>query len=385
MRLTGRQERATSRVVLEILGALGGLALIVGALRADQAWVDRHFLANFVVSHSAIVRVASAVRITMLVLGGILILFVRPALGRWATRRSTGQVFTSGARFLLAIVLALVSSELVLRSSSWRGSRIGENAVPYRRADPLLGWTAPAAWTTDKLEGGRWINYTFDSAGYRVHRSDQHVDMDRPTVLFSGESIMLGTALTWDESIPAQVAAITGIQSATLATENYSNIQAYLRVKAELPKFRQPVAIVSLFMPALFDRNIDRARPHVDPELVWEPPYRGFRLELLAHLLPVPYRSEATIERGIQTTRAVLRATAMLAQARGAMALTIVPQFSDEDTTERALRQRILDEGELTYMLIELDPNWRVPGDKHPDARGARFIAEAIAAKLVGR
>ena len=75
----------------------------------------------------------------------------------------------------------------------------------------------------------------------------------------------------------------------------------------------------------------------------------------------------------------------MLAQARGATALTIVPQFGDEDTTERALRQRILDEGGLTYVLIELDPNWRVPGDRHPDPRGARFIAEAIAAKLVGR
>jgi hypothetical protein len=357
--------------------------LIVGALRADQAWVDRHFLANFVVSHSAIMRVAAAVRITMFVLGGLLILFVRPGLGRLAARRSTGQIFAAAARFLLAIALAFVSSELVLRSSFWRGSRIEENAVPYRRADPLLGWTAPRASTTDKLEGGRLIKYTFDSAGYRVRRSDEPVDVDRPTVLFTGESIMLGTALTWDESIPAQVAAITGIQSATLATENYSNVQAYLRVKAELPKFRQPVAIVSLFMPALFDRNIDRARPQVNPQLVWEPPDRGLRLELLARLLPVPYRTEATIERGIQTTRAVLRATAMLAQTRGATALTIVPQFGEEDTTERALRQRILDEGELTYLLIELDPNWHVPGDKHPDARGARYIAEAIAAKVV--
>ena len=106
-------------------------------------------------------RVASAVRITMFVLGGVLILFVRPALGRLAARRSTGQVFAAAARFLLAIALALVSSELVLRSSFWRGSRIGENAVPDRRADPLLGWTAPAASTTDKLEGGRLIKYTF--------------------------------------------------------------------------------------------------------------------------------------------------------------------------------------------------------------------------------
>jgi YD repeat-containing protein len=366
------------------LVASGGLALIVAALRADQAWVDRHFLPDFVVSHSAIVRVASAVRITMFVLGGVLILFVRPALARLAARRSTGQIFAGTARFLLAIALALVSSELVLRSSFWRGSRMGENAVPYRRADPLLGWTAPAAWTTAKHEGGRLIRYTFDAAGYRVRRSDEPVDLERPTILFTGESIMLGTGLTWDESIPAQVATITGIQSATLATENYSNVQAYLRVKAELPKFHQPVAIVSLFMPALFDRNIDRARPQVDPELVWEPPDRGFRLELLARLLPVPYRSAATIERGIETTRAVLRATVVLARGRGATALTIVPRFGDEDTTERALRQRILDEGGLTYMLIELDPNWRVPGDKHPDARAARFIAEAIAAKVVG-
>jgi hypothetical protein len=384
LRLTVRHERATSRVVAEILVALGGVALIVAALGADQAWVDRHFLPNFVVSHAAIMRVASAVRITMFVCGGVLILFVRPALGRLAARRSTGQIVAGTARFLLAIALALVSSELVLRSSFWRGSRMGENAVPHRRADPLLGWTAPAASTTDKHEGGRSIRYTFDSAGYRVRRSDEPVDMERPTILFTGESIMLGTGLTWDESIPAQVAAITGIQSATLAAEGYSNVQAYLRVKAELPKFRQPVAIVSLFTPVLFDRNIDRALPHVDPELVWEPPDRGFRLALLARLLPVPYHSEATIERGIETTRAVLRATAVLARARGATALTIVPQFGDEDTTERALRQRILDDGGLTYMLIELDPNWRVPGDKHPDARAARFIAEAIAAKVVG-
>jgi hypothetical protein len=121
----------------------------------------------------------------------------------------------------------------------------------------------------------------------------------------------------------------------------------------------------------------------VDPELVWEPPDRGFRLELLARLLPVPYRSEAAIERGIRTTQAVLRATTMLAQARGATALIIVPQFGEEDTTERALRQRILDQGGLPYMLIELDPKWHVPGDKHPDARGARLIAGAIAAGLV--
>lgn len=384
MRLTLRHERGASRIIAETLVALGGLALILGALGADQAWVDRHFLPNFFVPHAAIMPVVSTVRIIMIVLGGVLVLFIRSALGRLAARRSTGQVFAGTARFLLAIALALVSSELVLRSSFWPPAQKRENAEPLRRADPVLGWTALPARTGRRFEGGRLIEYTFDASGYRVRRMDEPVDVDRPTILFAGESIMLGTALTWDESIPAQVAAITGIQSATLATEGYSNAQAYLRLKAELPKFRQPVAIVSLFMPALFERNIDSARPRVDPELVWEPPDDGFRLELLARW-PIPYHSEATIERGIQTTRTVLRATATLAQAHGAMALTIVPQFSDEEITERALRQRILDEAGLPYMLVELDPNWRVAWDKHPDARGARFIAEAIAAKVVGR
>jgi hypothetical protein len=147
LRLTLRHERGASRIIAETLVALGGLALILGALGADQAWVDRHFLPNFFVPHAAIMPVVSTVRIIMIVLGGVLVLFIRPALGRLAARRSTGQVFAGTARFLLAIALALVSSELVLRSSFWPPAQKRENAEPLRRADPVLGWTVLPART----------------------------------------------------------------------------------------------------------------------------------------------------------------------------------------------------------------------------------------------
>ena len=57
-------------------------------------------------------------------------------------------------------------------------------------------------------------------------------------MLFTGESVMFGKGLTWEESIPAQVGAMLGKQSANLAVDGYGNDQAYLRVQAELPRFR---------------------------------------------------------------------------------------------------------------------------------------------------
>ena len=98
--------------------------------------------------------------------------------------------------------------------------------------------------------------------------------------------------------------------------------------------------------------------------------------------LVAPYRSDETVERGIAVTREVLRATVELAAARGATPLILVPQFGPEDRVEQALRRRILDEPGLPYVLVEIDPAWRVPGDVHPNARAAHAIAAAVAARL---
>ena len=104
------------------------------------------------------------------------------------------------------------------------------------------------------------------------------VDAARPTLLFTGESIIAGFGLPWDQTIPALVGASLGLQSANLAVPDYSNDQSYLRLAAELPRFQKPVAVLTLFMPSLLDRNLLSNRPHLGAGLVWQPPQEQWRL-----------------------------------------------------------------------------------------------------------
>src|SRR5262249_53787912 len=181
----------------------------------------------------------------------------------------------------------------------------------------------------NKSIGWRVIEYAIDPAGYRVSRVDQPVDPEQPTILFTGESVMFGEGLTYAESIPAQVGAMMGVQTVNLAVHGYGNDQAYLRLQTELPHFRRPVAVVSLFMTALFGRNLDQDRPHLGPGLVWLPAEQRPRLSSLAKLL-VPYRADTTVDRGVTVTQQVLRATNELGRAHGATPLLVVLQFGHE-------------------------------------------------------
>jgi hypothetical protein len=154
-----------------------------------------------------------------------------------------------------------------------------------------------------------------------------------------------------------------------------------MKLQMELPRFRRPVAVVSLFMTDLFGRNLDQDRPHLGPGLVWLSPEKRSRLASLAKLL-VPYRTDKTVDRGVTVTRQVFRATNELARAHGATPLLVVLQFGNEDEVETALRRRVLNDAELPYLLVDIDSAWRLPWDRHPNARAAHAIANAIAAQL---
>jgi len=356
---------------------LAGLGLLAWALVADQRWFDAHFLPAFFVSRDAYVRGEWLGRIAAALIGLVLALVVRPRVGRFVARKPA-LVLCTGA----AVVLAFVTSELILRQLHVHAAAeepFGQE--PRRRLDPRLGWTFVPSRAVRHLEGRHEIEYAFDQKGHRVRRLDEPVDPDRPAILFTGESMMVGEGLAWDDSIPAQVGALLGIQSANLAVSAYATDQAYLRLEAELPQFRDPRAVVALFAPALFDRNMDDDRPHLGPGLVWQPPAERWRLLEILRLV-VRYRKEETIERGIAMTRDILRATCELARSRGALPLVVVPQFVPESEEERRLRQRILDGSGLPVERVELDAGWRLPRDGHPDARAARAIATAVAARL---
>ena len=381
----GRSERLAVRRIAELAAAVTGVALLAGAVLADQQWLDRHFLPGFFLSRRVFVAMESAARIAIAALGVVLALWARPRIGRFAARVPGRMLLAGAARITLAVALALGASEFALRVTFRRSSEEqSASQVPFRRRDPRLGWVFVPARTGQAPAGGRMIEYAFDAAGYRVRRAQEQVDPKRPAIVFTGESIMVGQGLNWEETVPAQVEMLTGIQSANVAVHGFATDQAYLRLAAELPRFNRVVAVVSLFSPALFDRNLDDDRPHLGPGLAWLAGKPRWRLVLLADWL-VPYRSEEAIERGIEATRMVLRATVDLARARGAVPLIVVPHFAPEQPAEPMLRRRILDEPGLPYVWVDLDPSWRVPGDLHPDARAARAIAAAIAARLEAR
>jgi len=378
-RTHSRSESTTARAIAEIAVSFVGIALLAGVFLANQRWLDRHFLPSWFLPHSWYVAIESSVRL-LLAAAGITLAFARRRVGSLVAS-SPGTVVAS----MVAGVLALGVGELALRRIHLRAAEwLIPNEEPQRRRDPRLGWTFVPARKGYSTVGGRVIEYAFDPAGYRVHSVGEPVDPERPTIVFAGESVMFGEGLTWDESVPAQVGAMMRIQSANLAVHGFGTDQAYLRLAAELPRFRRPVAVVSLFMTALFGRNLDDDRPHLGPGLVWLPAEQHGRLSSLATLL-VPYRTDDTIERGVTMTREALAATVNLARARGAAALIVVPHFGVEAPAERRLRQRILDDSALPYVWIPIDEAWRLPWDRHPNAHAAQAIAMAIAARLQTR
>jgi hypothetical protein len=351
--------------------------LVACAVLANQRWLDRHFLPSWFLPHRWYELIESSIRLVMAIAGALLALLMRRRVGRLI---ASMPAHVTGS--MLAAVLALGASELVLRrvhlpAAEW----LAREEEPRRRADPRLGWTFVPSRSGHSTVGGRIIEYAIDPAGYRVRRLDEPVNPDRPSMLFAGESVMFGEGLTWEESVPAQVGALMNVQSVNLAVHGFGTDQAYLRLATELPAFRRPTAVIVLFMTALFGRNLDDDRPHLGPGLVWFPAEQHGRLASLGKLL-VPYRADDTVERGLAMTRDVLRAAVGLARARAAKPLIVVPHFGVEEAAERNLRQRILDEPGLPYLWVQIDEAWRLPWDRHPNARAARAIAVAIAARL---
>jgi hypothetical protein len=313
---------------------------------------------------------------------GLTLLLLRPAAGRMAARATPAGLAAGAASAILALALAAGVSELALRAIFPRAAEEAPAAAePLRRHDAMLGWTFVPPRVAHDASPGHPTDYAFDARGYRVPSLAQPVDPARPTILFTGESIITGFGLPWAQTIPARVGAVLGTQTANMAVFGYADDQAQMRLAQELPRFARPKAVVILFSPGLLFRDFDDDRPHLGPGMVWRPAVKPWRLEALLRFF-VPYRSSAQVDRVVALVRADLQSEVGLAHARGAAALIVVPHYGPLDPRERLLRTRILDQPGLPYVWVELDPAWRIAHDPHPDARGAQAIAAAIVGRL---
>jgi hypothetical protein len=370
----------TRRWIVQGLATGLGLLLLVFAWRANPAWFDRHFLPVFFVPYRLYRLGETGARFAAGLIGLGLIAGAAPALGRWTQRSSGKGMAADMARLLVALILAAGLCEAGLRLVFPRPTEAPQPGVePLRRADPRLGWTFVPDRVAHQTIRGRTVTYAFDANGLRVARLDQPADFGRPSILFSGESIVTGAGLDWDQTFAAETAAALGLQPANLSVFAYSDDQAFLRLTDLLPRFAEPRAVVILVSPGLMFRDLDDERPHLGPRLDWRAAEHGSRLLALVRLF-VPYHSAGAVAAMKARVRAELTETVRQVRARGGEPLILVPRFGPEDPREAALRRAVLDG--LPTLPVELDPSWRQPHDPHPDARGARAIADALVARL---
>jgi hypothetical protein len=368
-------------LLAEALAMLAGAVLLAAAVMADPAWFDRHFVRAFFIPRPLFLGFETAIRASLAIAGAALALVLRPRLGRLAVRPAAELAWGS-LRIVIAVVLALWLGELGLSAAFSRAAEQGgPTQEPLRRTEPRLGWVFESSHASRVMQAGRLVDYAFDAHGYRAPSLAQPVDPARPSVLFAGESILAGYGLPWSQTIPARVGAALRLQSANLSVFGYADDQTSMRLAAELPRFAHPVAVVILFAPGLFFRDLDDDRPHLGPGLVWRPAVERWRIESLSRLF-MAYRRQDEIEDAAARVRAELQRDVALARARGAQPLVVVPRFDLADPAEQRLREIVLDQAGVPYVEVHLDPAWRLPGDLHPNEKGAQAIAQTIVSRL---
>jgi len=370
------------RVTAELILTVICVCILLWVFCADNDWLDRRFLPDFRIPQAHLVAGLQVVRVFAAAAALFLFIAVRPWVGRLVQRRSMLSLAGDCLPTFVAVVLAVVAAEFILRATvqprlEWKEAVHEPRRVP----DRVLGFDYVAGRTSYADVGGRRIQYVFDPAGLRVAGPGDRVDLGRPTIVFLGESVMGGFGLTWKESIPARVQALTGVQSADMSVEGYSIDQAYLRFRRRWSDVRRPVAVVSMFLPSAVYRTLEASHPGLRPGLSWRPGRDEWWLVRVLRRR-VPYRSPEEVEAAIVVARQVFQATDRMARARGARHLVVVPVLSPEPEAERKLRRRVLEGSGVPYIVVPVDRRWRLPNNRHPNAWGAWVLAEAIARRL---
>lgn len=374
-----------TRIAVELLVALVGLAILFWAWRADLRWCEKHLLMWYWAFDGTQVAIAHRWRVAGVILGLFVLLVVRPLAGRWAVKQTPSEAAGSAFRIGLAVVMSVVASEVALRILKLPKGESTGNLIQVRIGEKDLrhGWLYRPSQSTVIESGGRSIEYAIDADRNRAPSVGWTPDLSRPTLLFVGESVTVGHGLTWDETYPAVVGKALDLQVVNLAVHGYGADQAFLRLVDELPKYQHPVAVVSFFIPAVIERLSRYDHPHIvfdgiEPRVVqtdgmWD----QLRIFQLGRLM-VEYHTDEAFDLCAQ----IFRETARRANERGAKALFVAPAIGYAPPRgDRYLLDGLFKDQGLAYVDAEIgfEPQ---PGDWHPNAHATHVLADAVVAAL---
>ncbi len=375
MQAAGHRANAAQALVV-LVAAL----LVIWAWRADLAWFERHVYPGYCAVSRAHSLWPTVARIAALAIAAALVILIRPRLARWAARSTAIDI----AAVVAAIAAALVVSELLLgRKPGGEASPLVRKDMPAATADSRVGWRLVPSQTVAFTIGGRRIEYAIDRDGNRARSQRARIDPTLPTLLVAGESIAFGESLPWDQTFAARLGGQLGVQVVNVGVPAYGGDQAFLRAVDALARLRRPVALVTMFVPQVVRRNGLTNRPHLaleDGLLVPAPAEDGLALARLWR--DEPYHGD----RALDLTRAIIANTVKSARDRGAAPLFVVTNIGPACAEDAWLLRTLFEEPKVPYVRVTLGPNETIGGgDLHPNALGARKLAEAAAAALRAR
>jgi hypothetical protein len=371
--------------------ALGGAALFASAYRMDRHWIEIHMTPHSCAEHPAELVRGNMVRWAGLVTGTLL-LVASPFVLRWARRRTPRDVASSALSITAAALLALVASDLVLR---WRAKPppAGQplwHYEPDSEGDPEFVYRAIRSHVTEPRVGDKVLRFVIDANGYRVRSLDDVVDFERPTILFTGESVASGFGLNYEETYPFMVGEHLGVQSINVAVQGYGSDWAYMRLSEELPRFKHVVATVTLLHHMLVDRNVWTDRPHwlVDDEGTHtlvprkEDDDGWLARSPLLHLFSDVYHSDE----GLRRTRSYITATVRETRAHGGFPLFVLTNCGmpcmPDPTGAPSIERTLFDGLDATHVRVDMTDEVFDPAIGHPNRNGQARIAEAIETAL---
>jgi hypothetical protein len=375
-----RDAQAFKRASVEVLTATVGLLLLSAPLWADEHWFEVHLTRRYCAVDElsfTLLRAARWVLVGFGVLVLVALVVLRPRLVR-LTRTSWRSTAGAALRIGLAVMMAVVTADVVLRVRR-------KPPPPSPTFHSLPGETFDVDW------GGRVINYAMDAHRLRARSPDAKIDLDAPTVLFSGESVVFGIGLRYDETISAQFEARTHLQAANVALGGLATDESLVRMRETLPLFRRPVAVVTFVLYDWLERNRGDERYHwaldgrgqlvearrAVPAFVWDSPiYQSLRAI-------AQYHGDGVFE----DTRAVLRQIAAESRSRGALPLFVVTQAGPRCVARGGrpwIEGRLMDGLDLPWIAVDFPPTATMD-TTHPNAEAAAIYVTAIARALAER
>jgi hypothetical protein len=370
-----REEWALTRYATETLVVVIGAIFLGWAAVADDLWFQFHLMPYYCVTKAGALGRAHVLRGMAIVLGSVLVLFVRPRFGRIAARHSPRAGAFFYVKIVAAVVLAVVVTDVILRIKQARAA-----PPPVATIDAAQ---RPKKETTIETDGHA-IRYAFNAEGFRTRTPEELVDHHAPTILFSGESVMMGYGVEYDATIPVRVGKNLGVQVANLAVSATANDQIYYRLKEYLPRFEHPIAVVTTVVyNILFRDAVDwRYRLVLDDQgkLVLIPPDSG-----IVYTSPL-YRTFRDIYHSSAApalVRAILKETDAIVRAAGAKPLFLFTQCGWErclptTSTGPWLRDHLREGLSLDAVDVEFDPKLVQAGDVHPNAQGLEPFVTAL-------